>query len=103
MAKEDQLPIPKPALSDPASKEILRIWLADDKQFVSLQPGAFSDPAAWGMLLVDVMRHIADAYEATREMHSNQVLDRIKEGLFAEMLYPTDEPIGYLIDDSQPE
>ena len=32
-------------------------------QYVILKPGITNDPAAWGLVLADIMGHIANAYE----------------------------------------
>ena len=72
----------------PASPDVLRIWL-DTKtgQHFSLHT-TWSDPAAWGILLVDIARHVARAY-ADEGVDYDQSLDRIKKGFDAEWSSPT--------------
>jgi hypothetical protein len=59
----DPVSLPVPAqVSDAAQKmEMARIWVADGKQVVTLSPNAWSDPACWGLMLVDLARHVARA------------------------------------------
>jgi hypothetical protein len=49
---------PPPAASrDKASFELLRVWVAEQGQHVSLRSGAWEDPFAWGIVLADLARH----------------------------------------------
>jgi hypothetical protein len=82
--------------------ELLRVWAASGKQHVSLATGAWPDPASWGIMLVDLAKHIANAYEQTRGMDRQRVLARFKAGFDAEWGSATDEPTGRTLDDSQP-
>src|SRR3954470_20703284 len=58
-----QLPVPQPALNDARAGEKLRVWAAGGKQHVSLATGLWKDPASWGIMLTDLARHVARAYE----------------------------------------
>jgi hypothetical protein len=51
----------------------------------------WSDPAAWGLLLVDIARHASLAYEREGRDRA-ETLARIREGFDAEWSSPTDEP-----------
>jgi len=59
---------------------------------VALQTGVWDDPAAWGIMLSDLMHHIADAYQRERRLDPVTTLARIKAGLDAELSSPTDRP-----------
>jgi len=61
MAQSDQLQIPEAATQDPKSCELLRVWVANKGQHVSLRAGVWKDPAAWGIMLSDLMQHVANA------------------------------------------
>ena len=51
----------------------------------------WKDAGAWGLLLADVARHAANAYE--NEGHNRaEVLERIPELFEAEFSEPTDDP-----------
>lgn len=42
--------------------ELVRVWAAEGKQHVTIRADIWNDPAAWGMMLVDLARHVASAY-----------------------------------------
>ena len=63
MAQSDQLRVPEPARTDAKSFELLRVWIAHQDQRVSLRVGVWKEPEAWGMMLADLARHIAAAFE----------------------------------------
>jgi hypothetical protein len=87
---------PPPAASrDKASFELLRVWVAEQGQHVSLRAGAWEDPFAWGIVLADLARHIVNA-ESIRQsnLDTNAFLERLLEGFQAEIDSPTDEPEG---------
>ena|SRR6185436_9216155 len=88
------LPIPASALEDARGVEILRVWAAAGKQHVSLATGLWKDPASWGIMLTDLARHVARAYEQNGGMRCEEALRRIRVGLDAEWGSPTDSPSG---------
>jgi hypothetical protein len=49
MADSDQLLVPEAAKQDPKSFELLRVWVANKAQHVSLRTAVWKDPAAWGI------------------------------------------------------
>jgi Domain of unknown function (DUF5076) len=73
-----ELPIPGPAAENKDAREILRIWGAGGKQRISIDTEGEGGPAGWGIVLVDLARHVAVAYEQSGEMKGTEVLDRIK-------------------------
>ena len=95
MAQNDQLAIPGAAVHDPKSFEVLRVWVADNNQQVSLRAGVWEDPAAWGLMLADLARHIVNTYEPATAPDREQILKRIKLGFDAELQSPTDTPTGH--------
>lgn len=96
MAQSDQLRIPDPAAGDPKAFEVLRVWVANKAQHVTLRVGVWDDPAAWGMMLADLARHIANSFEQEAGRDREEVLERIKAGLNAELSSPTDAPSGHV-------
>jgi hypothetical protein len=94
MAESDQLQIPAAVRQDPKSFELLRVWVANKGQHVSLRMGVWEDPAAWGIMLSDLMQHIANSYHPDEGLERTNTLQRIKEGLDAELASPTDHPTG---------
>jgi hypothetical protein len=95
MASDKTLAIPPAAQRDKASFEVLRVWIAEQGQHVSIQSGAWEDPFAWGIVLADLARHIALADKLQNQAaDSDAFLDRLLEGFHAEIDNPTDEPEG---------
>jgi hypothetical protein len=77
---------------------MLRVWAAGGKQHVSIATDLWDDPANWGMMLVDLAKHIANAYESTKGTDRITVLGRIKAGFDVEWSSPTDVPTGGIMD-----
>ena len=95
MPSSKQLDIPPAAARDKASFEVLRVWIAEQGQHVSIRSGAWDDPFAWGIVLADLARHIALAHEMQDQKIDKQAfLERLLEGFSAEIDSPTDEPEG---------
>lgn len=99
MSSEKTLAIPPAAQRDKSSFEVLRVWIAEQGQHVSIQSGAWEDPFAWGIVLADLARHIALAHKlqnqtADPNSDPDAFLDRLLEGFHAEIDNPTDEPEG---------
>jgi len=95
MANQKFLDPPPAAQRDKAAFELLRVWVADQGQHVSLRSGTWEDPFAWGIVLADLARHIVNA-EAIhkKDLDKDAFLHRILEGFHAEIESPTDEPEG---------
>jgi hypothetical protein len=95
-----ELPIPPAALTDAKARELVRVWAATGKQHVSLATGLWADPAAWGIMLVDLARHAARAYEQSQGLSRDAALARIRAGLEAEWSTDTDpDRAGSLLSD----
>ena len=89
---------PPAATRDNASFELLRVWVAEQGQHVSLRSGAWEDPFAWGIVLADLARHIVHAESMQRpDVDVEAFLERLLEGFQAEIDSPTDEPEGELM------
>jgi hypothetical protein len=97
MKRQRELPIPPLAQADSNSVELARVWAAGGRQHVSLATGLWSDPAEWGIMLTDLARHIAKAYEELEGRNNAETLKRIRDGLEAEWDLPTDTAIGGLL------
>jgi len=95
MAADKFLDIPPAAQRDKASFEVMRVWIADQAQHVSIRSGAWEDPFAWGIVLADLARHVALAHEMQdNKVDKDAFLERLLEGFHAEIDNPTDEPEG---------
>jgi hypothetical protein len=93
-----ELRIPPPVENDVRAVELLRVWAAHGKQHVSLATHLWDDPATWGIMLVDLAKHVASAYQQTTGKDFDGVLSRIWQGFDAERDTSTDEPTGTLRD-----
>lgn len=86
----NELPVPAAAAYDTTARELIRVWAASGKQHLSLATGLWDDPATWGIMLVDLARHLARAYEQSNGVDQAQALDRIRAGMEAEWTEDTD-------------
>jgi Domain of unknown function (DUF5076) len=91
-----ELPIPPAAETDEKAVELVRVWAAHGAQHVTLATEIWQDPAAWGILLVDLAKHIANAYQQSEGRDFVSVLQRLREGFDAEWGHSTDEPTGQI-------
>jgi hypothetical protein len=76
------------------SREFLRMWAQREGSVTCfIDPAAIgSDPAIFGIAMVDALRHGALAYAQAVGIGEEEALARIMEGFDAEMNNPTDEP-----------
>jgi hypothetical protein len=87
----NELPVPSTARGDKEAVELARIWIAEGRQEFVLASKVWDDPAAWGLLLVDLARQIAKHYALTSDDQSEySILKRIKEGFDIEWEHPTE-------------
>jgi hypothetical protein len=94
-----ELDLPPIATSNSDAVEVLRVWAAPDEcQQVTLQI-CWKEPGAWGLVLADIARHVAQAY-GREGQNPEEVFRRIIESLNAELDSPTDDPED-LTDDVQ--
>ncbi len=91
---QGELDIPPAAAADRKAAEIARVWAAGGTQQVALRVGIWKDPAAWGILLADLARHVANAYREEEGRDIKETLARVRAGWDAEWDSPTDEPTG---------
>jgi hypothetical protein len=94
---KNELIIPPVAVSDPDSFEVVRCWVAAKALHVSLRPGTWEDPGAWGIVLADVIRHLANAYKESQGLDIEETVRRILALQMAEFDSPTDEPSGEFV------
>jgi hypothetical protein len=89
--KGGRLKIPEFLKGDSAAEEILSVWKLNGPQTVLVEPGTWDDPAAWGLLLVDIARHVSKAFEQNTDISKQDAFKRIMEGFNAEISSPTDD------------
>jgi hypothetical protein len=83
-----ELPLPPTVVQAEKAMEVARIWIVDGDQHVVISPNLWKDPAAWGLMLVDLARHVAAAYKAQGN-DPQVVLQRIRDAFDAEWGTPT--------------
>jgi hypothetical protein len=93
-ATENQLRIPDSAVGDPKAFEVARVWVAHGAEHVTLRFDAWKNPAAWGIVLADLMRHLVNAYEQDMGSDRDATFRQIRAGFEAEIDSPTDKPTG---------
>lgn len=88
----NELTVPTNLSSNPDARELVRIWsVGEEGQTFVLNPLAWDDPAAWGLLLVDLARHTSRAFAQSHDgWDEAAVLARIKQGFDMEYEHPTD-------------
>ena len=90
-SNQNALQPPPLAKSNPQAVELLRVWAAPGSPQELTLRTVWKDSAAWGLLLVDVARHAAQAY-AQEGNDPQTVLARIRQAFDAEWSGPTDGP-----------
>jgi hypothetical protein len=82
-------PVPPDVVGREDAVEVLRAFVVDGGLSISFTR-AFDDPSMWGMMLVDIARHAARAYEREGAMAESEALARIVEMFEAELGAATD-------------
>ncbi len=91
MAIDNEINIPGVVMDAEKAIEVVRIWIADKRQIVALPGPIWEDPAVWGLMLVDLAKHVANTYEQLGKDRA-QVLEHIHQAFQAEWDHPTDDP-----------
>jgi hypothetical protein len=97
-----ELHIPPAAQSDDESWELLRAWVAEEGLHCSLKVGVYEaegipEEKAWGTILADAARHIADALSSLGLRESDNALADIRRHFEAELDDPTSKRTGNLV------
>lgn len=91
-----ELPIPPTARSDKQAQEVIRAWVAHRGLHCSLNVDCWgeSERTVWGILLTDVVRHVADALQEAKGWDTKETVAEIRKVFNAELDNPTAEPAG---------
>lgn len=98
--KLNQRPIPEAALRDEDAVEMLRVWIAERKLHCSMKVGMYRETMnvpeekAWGTILADVARHLANALESGYSTNAVESLQKIRESFNNELTAPTSNAKG---------
>lgn len=82
-------PLPPDVMGRDDAVEVLRAFVIDGGLSISFMR-AFEDPAMWGMLLVDIARHAARAFEKEGVISADEALNAIRTMFESELGSPTD-------------
>lgn len=93
------LGIPPAAIADPHAKEVINVWLANGKVYVSLNVGGWKatgqeDEQAWAFLFSDIAKHVANALKQEKGFPPEYTLKVIAERLGREIKEPTHDVSG---------
>jgi hypothetical protein len=86
----NELPTPPDAAANADAMELLRAWVIGEALQCTLRTGAFEDAATWGLLLADVVRHVADALAEHEGCDRAKTMRLIRAAFDAEMNAPAD-------------
>ncbi|WP_206425890.1 DUF5076 domain-containing protein [Ralstonia solanacearum] len=96
----NERPIPPAALRDEDAVEMLRVWIAEKKLHCSMKVGMYleamniSEEMAWGVILADATRHIANALEFGYSENRDVSIEKIKESYLKELAEATSDAAG---------
>jgi hypothetical protein len=99
----NSLSIAPAAQRDPKSIEMIRVQIAEEALHCVIRIGFWEDRddvderKAWGMLLADLVRHIADAHKLEYDRETSQSIRVIRESFEAEMAAPTSGRTGEFV------
>ncbi|HPG89066.1 DUF5076 domain-containing protein [Dokdonella sp.] len=91
------LDAPQDVLADPNANEILRAWVANGGLVCNLRPTAWADASAWGIVLADVARHVANAVQGAKGVPAEETIRQIWHLFNTELGFPTDTPHGNFV------
>lgn len=93
------LVIPPAAQRDENSIQMISGWIAEKGLHCTLNVGMWesqgrNEPAAWGIMLADVVRHVANALQDLNGTDSKEIALQIVESLWVEFKDPTSDVTG---------
>lgn len=93
----NELAIPEKVRGDKSAAELIRAWVtASGDVHVTIKTDVWQDPAAYGIVLADLARHIANGFNQSQGKDVDDALRRVVEGFSAEVGSPTDTPTGQI-------
>ena len=98
--KLNQRPIPEAALRDEKAVEMLRVWIAERGLHCSMKIGMYletmnvPEEKAWGTILADVARHVANALQSGYSIDPAESLQNIRDTFIKELESPTSSAKG---------
>ncbi len=87
----NELPAPPDAAQDPEASEVLRAWVVDQALHCSLRPDTFTDAGTWGVLLAELVRHVAQGLQEEEGKDPAETIRLIRDQFEAELDAPDEE------------
>jgi len=99
----NELVIPPAAHRDADSLELMRAWVAEKGLHCSLNIGLYDgqrvpEERAWGIILADAARHIANALASSAGRDRDRALREIRRTFEAELDGPTSDVRGGFVE-----
>jgi Domain of unknown function (DUF5076) len=93
------LVVPPAAQRDEQAVQMLSAWIADKGLHCTINIGFWQaqgrqEPAAWGILIADVVRHIANALRDQQGAAVDSTMEQLLESLHRELDDPTSATSG---------
>jgi len=93
------LVIPPAAQRDENAVQMLSAWIAEKGLHCTMNVGMWhasgqNEPAAWGVLLADVVRHLANAMQAERGIDTATSIENIVDSFLEELNDPSSAASG---------
>jgi hypothetical protein len=104
-----ELVIPPAALADERAVEMLRVWIAQGGLHCALTIGHWrrhqgvEEDVAWGKVLADAIRHIANALLEEQGVQPEETIRRLIKALERELAEPTTRHRGRFVGDKRSE
>ena len=95
----NELEIPPAATRDENSVELIRAWLAEGANWISLNPHLFKnrdfeEEHAWGIFLADTTRHLSNALALESGKNQEETVKQIKKAFIEELEEGTSSVAG---------
>ncbi len=104
MSPEHELVIPPAAVADPKAVEMIRVWIADGGLHCTLNIGHWTaqkadidETTAWGIMVADVIRHVANATRDETGVDPKATVKAIFASLRKELGVPTSDASGAFV------
>src|SRR5579872_891075 len=90
--------VPAEVAGDAKAVEVFRAWVANGGLVCAVRPTTWQDPSAWGIVLADAARHVANAIRDEFGKEPSVTVASIQEMFNRELAGPTDEPTGGFVE-----
>jgi hypothetical protein len=95
-----ELQVPSNVMSDANAHELVRAWVSSGGLVCSLNPGTWPQgqaAIAWGIVLSDIARHVADAMRQMHGLEPPETLSEMRKVFNAELDRPSAETKGHFV------